>query len=324
MRLKVLRPLAQVGVGVAIILWLLQLADASKVLATILSLNPVYVVLASIFFIIASIMVALALYVALKRSGLRPSLRNVVMASFGGQLLSDVTPARSGYFLTPFILNKLDDTPIKSGMAGVVVTGAANFFVKATLSLVALAYFTRLLPLDPMIVNALLVGISLLIAGGLGLSMLMWWRRLPRLVERLGKLPALGRAMSKIVEMLDRLQEEREVGGSFAHVTLLMLLSVVANATALYFISTALWSGSPSLLDFVFMASLAGALMYVPITIAGLGLQEGGYVALATLLGMPLREAVAFALIARLLFTGTDIIGLQPLLKIGVKAPPKP
>lgn len=322
--MRYVKLLVQIGIGLAVLLWLLQLADVSMVLSIILSLNPMYLILASGFFITASVMVALALYVALKRSGLSPSPRKVIMASFGGQLLSDVTPARSGYFLTPFILNEMDNTPIKSGMAGVVATGAINFFVKAALSIIALAYFVRTLPLKPVIVNTLLVGISLLIAGGLGLLMLIWGRRIPRLVERLKKLPVLGKAMGRIVEALNHLQEEgKKVRGSLTQIALLILLSVVVNATALYFVSSAIWRGSPSLLDFILIVPLASTLMYVPITIAGLGVQEGGYVILLTLLGTPLEEAIAFTLIVRLLFTGTDIIGLQPLLKVGLKAPLK-
>jgi len=98
--MRYVKLLVQMGIGLPILLWLLQLADANKVLGVMLSLNPMYLALASGSFIVASVMVALALYVALKNSGQNPSLRKVIMASFGGQLLSDVTPARSGYFLT--------------------------------------------------------------------------------------------------------------------------------------------------------------------------------------------------------------------------------
>jgi hypothetical protein len=71
------------------------------------------------------------------------------------------------------------------------------------------------------------------------------------------------------------------------------------------------------------MASFASALTYVPITIAGLGVQETGYVILLSLLlGLPISvvdpRLLAFALITRALFTGTDIIGLSPLIKVGI------
>jgi uncharacterized membrane protein YbhN (UPF0104 family) len=105
----------------------------------------------------------------------------------------------------------------------------------------------------------------------------------------------------------------------FPKVSLLILLSVVANAVALQFISDGLGFRSPSLIEFIFIATLVSFLMYTPFTIAGLGIQETGYVLLLTFLGMPLETAVAFALLTRALFTGTDIIGLLALVEIGFK-----
>jgi uncharacterized membrane protein YbhN (UPF0104 family) len=119
-------------------------------------------------------------------------------------------------------------------------------------------------------------------------------------------------------------QEGRRVRGSLIVVAVLILLSLVVNAGALYLIFSGLWSsGSLSLLDFFLMASFASALTYIPITIAGLGVQEAGYVLiLQLLLGLGLTSVdprlLAFAFITRILFTGTDIIGLMPLIKVGL------
>jgi len=314
------RTFIQFAIGAAILLWLLQLADATKVLATISTVNPLYLAAAALGFITASTMIALALFVSLKRIGVKTRISDAILASFGGQLLSDITPARSGYFLTSFILNKMDGTPNTSGMAGVVTTGAMNFFVKAALSLIALTYFMRILPISPVIVNGLLAGILLLAAGGFGLLMLLWGRRLPRIFEKLKKLPLFGKAVDRIVEALNDLQEEaRNIHGSLVLIALLVILSIVANSAALYFISEALGSGSPTFLDFLLIVPLVSASNFVPVTIAGLGIQETSYVILLALLGTPLEKAVAFTLINRLLFTATDIIGLIPLFKIGIK-----
>jgi hypothetical protein len=68
---------------------------------------------------------------------------------------------------------------------------------------------------------------------------------------------------------------------------------------------------------------VASALTYIALTIAGLGVQEAGYVLLHILLALPLStinpRLVAFALITRALFTGTDIISFSSLLKVGSK-----
>jgi len=314
------RTFIQLAIGAAILLWLLQLADATKVLASISTANPFYLAAATLAFITASTMIAFALFVSLKKIGVKTRISNAVLASFSGQLLSDVTPARSGYFLTSFILNKMDGTPNKSGMASVVTTGAMNFFVKAVLSLIALTYFVRVLPLSPVTVNSLLGGISLLAAGGIGLFALLWGKRLPGIFEKLDKLPIVGKIIGRIVEALNNFQEEaRKARGSLILIALLVLLSIMANSTALYFISESLGSGSPTLLDFILIVPLVSAFNFIPVTIAGLGIQETGYVILLALLGTPLEKAVAFTLINRFLFTSTDIIGLVPLFKIGIK-----
>jgi len=95
-----------------------------------------------------------------------------------------------------------------------------------------------------------------------------------------------------------------------------MLLSLIANATALYIIYNTLWLGDITLIDFIFIAAIVSTLMYLPITISGLGVQETGYIILLTLFGTPLEIALIFSLIVRLLFTGTDIIGVPTLIKL--------
>jgi uncharacterized membrane protein YbhN (UPF0104 family) len=59
--------------------------------------------------------------------------------------------------------------------------------------------------------------------------------------------------------------------------------------------------------------------MYIPFTIAGLGIQEAEYVLLLTLLGTPSETAVVFALLTRALFTGTDVCGLPAIIKVSFK-----
>jgi hypothetical protein len=59
--------------------------------------------------------------------------------------------------------------------------------------------------------------------------------------------------------------------------------------------------------------------LYIPFTIAGLSVQETGYILLLTLLGRPFETAVAFAINTRALFTGADVCGLPALIKVGFK-----
>jgi uncharacterized membrane protein YbhN (UPF0104 family) len=321
-RLKIV---IQLIVGVAILLWLLQLANSSEVFTTILQFNPINLIGAVAFFVTASTFVALALCTTLRRSNPDAPLRQMLMASFAGQLLSDVTPVRSGYFLTPVFLNQLASIPVEKGMTGVLATGGINSLVKVIVCLVGLGYFTSFLPLPPEVTNSLLVGIIVLLIAGVFFMLIMWDKRFSKMVVKLEKIPLIGKRLGKFTEMFNNVQNEgRKIRYSLIFVAAFILLSILANATALYFIFNGIWGPSLQLIDFFFIAAFASVLTYIPITIAGLGVQEAGYVLLLQLLlGLPLStinpNLVAFALITRALFTGTDIIGITPLLKAGTK-----
>jgi uncharacterized membrane protein YbhN (UPF0104 family) len=287
--------------------------------------DAVFVLAAASLFILSSTLVALALYVPLRQSNPKVPIGKVVMASFGGQLLSDVTPARSGYFLTPIFVNRLANVPIEQGMTGVLVTGSINALLKATICLLGLGYFISYLPLPTSVVYSLIVGVAVLLIAGVFLLLLMWEKRMSKIVAKFEKLPLIGEKLHKVTEMFANIQQQSiKVKRSFGLVALLILASLIVNATALYCVFIGLWhTPALGLLEFFLLASFASALTYVPITVAGLGVQETGYILLLQLLlGMSLTvidpKLLAFAFITRILFTGTDIIGLNPLIKIGL------
>lgn len=315
----------QLIIGVAILLWLLQLANLGDTLAVFLQVNLLNLLVATALFVVSSAVVGFALYAPLRHFNPTASIRKVVMASFAGQLLSDVTPVRSGYFLTPIFLNKLAGIPLEQGMTGVFATGGINAFVKAVICLIGLGYFISFLPLQAVVINSLLVGVAVLLVAGTFLLFLMWDNRLSNLVVKLERIPLVGSRLHSLTDMFANVQKEgRKIRRPLIIVMILILVSLIVNATALYFIFNGIWHSSLSILDFFLMASFASALTYIPITIAGLGVQEAGYVLLLQLLlGLPLAtidpRLVAFALITRALFTGTDIIGIGPLLKVGLK-----
>ena len=321
------RIIVQLIVGAAILLWLLHFADAGNVLGAILQINPLDLVAAAFFFIIASTFVGLALYIPIRKSSPKASLRKVITASFAGQLISDVTPVRSGYFITPIFLNELANVPVEQGMVGVLTTAGVNSLVKVLLCIIGLGYFASFLQLPAEVVNTLIVGITTLFIGGVFLLLLMWEKRIVWLFKKLNKLPLIGKRSFKLVEAIKSIQENgKNSKHSVVFVAFLIFFSVLGNAAALYILFNGIRCSSLSIIDFLFIASISSTLTYVPITIAGLGVQEVGYVILLSLLlKIPISpnsinsSLVAFALIVRALFTGTDIIGIVPLLKIGFK-----
>jgi uncharacterized protein (TIRG00374 family) len=320
MKLRWLKILIQLAVGVVILLYLLQLADMSKVFSILLTVNPVNVLFASLFFIIASIFIGFTLYIPIKSLESSAPMDKVILGNFVGQLLSDVTPARSGYFATPLVLKEMCNVSIEKGLVSVLITGFVNSFIRVILSTIALIYFISFLPLSPSIVSVLIIGIFFLLIASIIFLIILIEKRILKLITVFEKIPVIKVIAQKLIGLFNRAQKVKvNIKRQFPWMVLLILLSVVANALALQFISDGLGFGSPSLIEFVFIATLVSSLMYIPFTIAGLGIQETAYVLLLTLLGMPFETAVAFALLTRALFTGTDIIGLPALIKIGFK-----
>ena len=291
-----------------------------------LQVDVLYLLVAAALFVVSSIYVGFGLYAPLRYSNPTPSIRKVVMASFAGQLMSDVTPVRSGYFLTPVFLNSLAGVSFEQGMMGVLATGAINAIVKAVICLIGLGYFVSFLPLQTAVINSVFVGVAVLIVAGTFLLFLMWENRISKFVVKLKRIPLVGNKLDSIIDMFANVQKEgRKIRRPLIIVAVMILMSLIVNSAALYFVFNGIWHNtSLSLLDFFLMASFASALTYIPVTIAGLGVQEAGYVLLLQLLlGLPLTSIdprlLAFALITRALFTGTDIIGIGPLLRVGLK-----
>jgi uncharacterized membrane protein YbhN (UPF0104 family) len=188
-KIKQFRILVQLAVGAVILLYLLQLADVSKVFSMLLAVHPVNVLLSCSFFIIASTFVAFALYIPIKSIERSAPMDKVILGSFAGQLLSDVTPVRSGYFATPLILKELCNVSVEKGMVGVLATGIVNSFAKVVLSVIALIYFISFLRSNSLIVNAIAVGILFLLGGGIFLLIILIEKRILKLIAVFEKNP---------------------------------------------------------------------------------------------------------------------------------------
>jgi uncharacterized membrane protein YbhN (UPF0104 family) len=97
----------QVAVSILLLYLLFRNVNLSQA-EHILAITNVPLLLTSVvFFILSSFAIGIALQSALKATDAAPPFRTTMLANFGGQLLSDVTPAKSGYFATPVLLNQL-------------------------------------------------------------------------------------------------------------------------------------------------------------------------------------------------------------------------
>jgi uncharacterized membrane protein YbhN (UPF0104 family) len=315
----------QVAVSILLLYLLFRNVNLSQAEHILAVTNIPMLATSVIFFILSSFAIGIALQSALKATDAAPPFRTTMLANFGGQLLSDVTPAKSGYFATPVLLNQLKAVPLEKGLMSVMSVGAGNFFVKATFSALALLYFINRIPatmMDSSITNALLVGIVILLVCGIGLTVLVWTNYFSGLLLKLSKLPLVGSLIRKLESIRQMFSKDKTAMRSSVKIIILSVIgSIVFSGISLFLLAQAIGMTEPTFVDLLFMGPLTAAFMYVPITFAGLGLQEAAYVFLLTGISSSpdaiLPFAVTFALLVRLIATTTDLVGLPPLLKTG-------
>jgi uncharacterized membrane protein YbhN (UPF0104 family) len=317
-RLRVLLVLIQVKIGIAILFLLFQNVNINETYRVLCQINLTILLISVIFFILSSLAIGFALHSALKATGAAPPLHTTQLANFGGQLLSDITPAKSGYFATPVLLNQLKAVPLEKGLISVMSVGAINFFVKAAFSTIALLYCLNRIFIDAAMVNTLIIGITLLLIGGVGLSIIVWTNCLSTILQKLNNLPIIGQAVKKINLIRSMFVKDKTALRKTAKTSIaLAIASTLLTGISLFLVAQALNMSQPTFQDLLFMGSLTAVFMYIPLTFAGLGIQEAAYVFLLTGIGAPFETALTFALIVRLIATTTDLIGLPPLIKTG-------
>jgi uncharacterized protein (TIRG00374 family) len=82
-----------------------------------------------------------------------------------------------------------------------------------------------------------------------------------------------------------------------------------------YFIGLALGITQIGWLGFFLLHPLVTALGFVPLTPSGIGFQEGAIVGVFVLLGMSMPQALAFALLSRVLVIVEDLVGVPQVAK---------
>ncbi|MCW4034610.1 MAG: flippase-like domain-containing protein [Candidatus Bathyarchaeota archaeon] len=306
----------QVAVSFLILYLLFRSVNLDETIQILSQVNVPVLLFSVVFFILSSLAIGFGLHSALKASDAAPPFRTTQLANFGGQLLSDITPAKSGYFATPVLLNQLKAVPLEKGFMSVMSVGAINFFIKAAFSATALLYFLNRIAVDATMTNAMLVGISLLIACGVGLTVLVWTNYFAGLLLKLAKLPLVGKLIKKLCDIRAMFSKDKAgIRKSAKVIVVSVIASVVFSGISLFILAQSIGLTQPTFQDLLLMGPLTAVFMYVPVTFAGLGLQEAAYVFLLTNIGAPIEVALPFALLIRILAITTDLIGLPPLIK---------
>src|SRR4030065_181690 len=179
-----MRILLQIAVMVALIGGLLWYVGIGSLMATLSQMKLEYFALAFLAYFGINLLFALRLKRVLGREGYKTSLGKTLLAQFAGMLTSDVTPARSGYILTPVYLRD-QNVPAPVSLSGILGIQSVEFLIKVLGGTLALVFLVNLASMTQELLILAVLGVSLMLAGGILLAAMSWSQRVIKLVQRI-------------------------------------------------------------------------------------------------------------------------------------------
>lgn len=290
----------QIILAAVIILLLMGSIDYFQASSILLQLNWFFLLAACICYLLNNILMAIRLKKILTYLGSKIRFRIAFLSHMSGMLLSDVTPGRSGYLYVGFALTK-KGVPLPRGLAAIMSTYIYDLLFKISLALVAVYYlYATIMGIPIGYIIYLIVILLLLIIAGYYLIMY------PGPV-----LQAFCEKNKYLQYILDLGEQSRAIQKISPYIISISFIGWVLRGLEWYFIALAIGSVAISVIDALLLNPLLTILSLIPVTPAGLGIQEAGVVGILVLMGISLTSATAFAFLTRFIEIIIDLIGLK-------------
>ncbi|XES77903.1 MAG: lysylphosphatidylglycerol synthase transmembrane domain-containing protein [Candidatus Bathyarchaeia archaeon] len=297
----------------------------------ILTVDITFLLLAFLMYFGINVLFAVRLRRVLSKNGVRTSFGKTLLAQYAGMLTSDVTPGRSGYILTPVYLRD-QDVPTSKSLSSILGIQTFEFLIKVAGGVGAVILLATTVPIStwntifPTQIGGVnigllvaILGISLMLVGASVLAAFTWSKRAISIFDRIANWRFLKRFTGGLI---GKLEEYKESSGATSkaipEIVFLTIACWVLKGFEWWFLGYAL--GISQLtgawwLAFFLIHPLVTALAFIPITPAGIGVQEFGIVGILGLLGVAAPIATVFALLARGLLIFEDIAGVPQIVK---------
>ncbi len=326
---RFLKYAVQIIAMVAIFGLLLWYVGIGSLYQALLTIKVEYLLLAFVMYFGINIFFTIRLRRVLAKDGVKTSFGKTLLAQYAGMLTSDVTPGRSGYILTPVYL-KDQNVPASKGLSSVLGIQTIEFLAKVAGGVGAVLYLVQMVPLqtwNDVFNNQTILGVNIgLIFAGLGIALMLtgaillaaftWSRRAIGLFDRVANSKYLKRFTGGIMGKLEEYKESsHSTKKAIPEIVGLTMVCWILKGFEWYFLGLALGITNVPWEAYFLIHPLVTALAFVPITPAGVGVQEFGIIGVLGLLGVGIAPAGAFALLARGLLIIEDLIGIPQIVK---------
>lgn len=299
-RLKHYIFILQAILGFILIIAILLFISTQQLFSVLSSIDVGFFLLALICYFLNNILMIARLKRLLAHQGQKLRLKFVFWAHMAGMILSDFTPLRSGYLYTAQALRK-KGVPLGTGTATITSTYVYDLLFKISVALLGIAYlYASLLSAQ---VTFSLILTTLLVAALLAAFFLILY---PPLSFR--AFIARWDLGQKLLGIGD---EGRKIQQFFPMILTVSLLGWLLRGLQWLCIGYSLHLSFNSLLDAFFLSPLLTLFSLVPLTPAGIGLQETAIIAVFSVIGIQVSLAASFAFLVRGSEILVDSIGIR-------------
>ena len=298
----------QAVIAAIILLLLLGSIDYLQVSSILLHLDWTLLLLACFCYFLMNILMSIRLKKIISYLGHKIRFRIIFLSHMSGMLLSDFTPGRSGYIYVALALNK-KGVPLPKGVAAITSTYIFDLLFKVALSLIAVYYlYSTITGLPIGFILYLILLLTLLIVGAYFLIMY------PGQV-----LHNLFQKSKYLKYVIDLGIQSRSIQKISPYIIFISFLGWILRGLEWFFVARSLGGVSITLFEALLLNPLLTILSLIPITPAGLGIQEAGIIGILGLMGIPLTGAIAFAFLTRFIEIIIDLIGLKSFFSLDAK-----
>jgi len=309
--MKKLHLFIQIIIGISIIAFILNKLNLNEIFEVLKKTDLSYFIMACISYLFLDLVLALRLSYLLKKIGHEMKLKDVFLSHMGGMIIGDVTPGRSGYFLTPLILRKKAGVPITAGMACIFAPQGIEFILKVAGAIVAIIYLSFYLNIEKNFIIYAGIGSIILLVVGI-LMLLISWNNEKMTSKFLGKVPFLNKFTENLSSFKDR---SILIKDSLNMILIIYMMGWIFAALQWYFLGKAIGI-EISFFSFFLLHPLISILMFVPLSPAGLGLMEGGIILVFSFFGISPALGMVFSVLVRVSILVVDLIGLKTVISV--------
>lgn len=298
----------QVLIGILIIAIILYKIGIYDVIAALRKTDPFYFIIACLTYFCLNLTLATRLNFLLGKIGYKLKYITVLFSHVGGMILSDITPGRGGYFLTPSILKKKTGTPITDGMACIFAPQAIELILKVGGAFAAIIYISSISGVHRELLISAAIGAFILLFAGI-LMLFISWKDENVSLNFLKRFPLVRNFTDRILPFKER---SIVIKGSINTILILTVTGWFFAALHWFYLGKALDIDLPYYVFFL-LHPLLSILMFAP-TPAGLGVMELGTIGVLSLFGVSVELAAAFSILVRASMILVDLTGLKSVL----------